>query len=376
MDFLLFGGSFDPPHQGHLELLSAALRETGARAIVMPSWQNPLKSASQAPAPDRLAMIELALKTLPAPLRRRVEVSRWELSRRRSFTAETLDHLKTARPNASFGLLIGSDSLAGFPKWRRCKDILSSATLVVGRRPGGRPAAPAGAKVRRLKGLFPPLSSTAVREALASGDEVPLPAGVSAYIRKRGLYDLDLHAWLAARLRAERYNHTLEVVRMARRLAHHHGLDAERARRAALLHDAGRSLKASDMPAYVRRRRVVVPHGAETARKNPLLLHAYVSADLARRRLGVDDPAVLSAIRNHTLGAPGMGPLDRLLYVADICSEDREFPSALRLRELAFEDLERAFRDAVNLKLRWALIQEGWLHPQGVALWNSLANHS
>ena len=67
-----------------------------------------------------------------------------------------------------------------------------------------------------------------------------------------------------------------------------------------------------------------------------------------------------------------MSRLERVLYVADSSSEDRAYSGAAALRRLAFEDLDRAFREAVYQKLRHALSRKAWLHPQSVSLWNSL----
>jgi len=138
---------------------------------------------------------------------------------------------------------------------------------------------------------------------------------------------------------------------------------------AALLHDAGRMLPIPKLIAAAKG----APLWAETARRDPILLHAYASEKLARRRFGVRDREVLLAVRRHTLGGKDMGPLDRLLYVADACSEDRRYPEAAALRKLAFEDLDAAFKRCVAQKLRHAVSDGRWLHPATVELWNSLA---
>jgi len=87
----------------------------------------------------------------------------------------------------------------------------------------------------------------------------------------------------------------------------------------------------------------------------------------------VSAPAVLSAIRKHTLGDVRMSRLDRLLYVADACSADRSHPGAAETRALAFSDLEEAFARCLSEKLAHALARRAWLHPTTIGLWNSLA---
>jgi predicted HD superfamily hydrolase involved in NAD metabolism len=127
------------------------------------------------------------------------------------------------------------------------------------------------------------------------------------------------------------------------------------------------------MAEYARKRRLKVPERDLTAALEPMLLHAHISEDLARREFGVEDEAVLSAIRKHTLGDLKMSALDKLVYVADACSADRTHPGAAETRALAFDDLDGAFERCLADKLEHALKRRAWLHPLTIALWNSLA---
>ena len=104
-----------------------------------------------------------------------------------------------------------------------------------------------------------------------------------------------------------------------------------------------------------------------------MLLHAYVSADLAQREFGVHDPEILSAIKHHTLGERRMSLLDKILYVADACARDRTHATSASTRALAFVDLDAALKRCVCEKLLHAVSREAWLHPFTVTLWNSLA---
>jgi predicted HD superfamily hydrolase involved in NAD metabolism len=83
-------------------------------------------------------------------------------------------------------------------------------------------------------------------------------------------------------------------------------------------------------------------------RQSPKLLHGPVAAELARRELGIDDEEVLEAVRAHTTGSPGMGPLALVLYVADKIEPARDYPSVGRLRTLAREDLRRAAEESLR----------------------------
>lgn len=191
-------------------------------------------------------------------------------------------------------------------------------------------------------------------------------------IRQRGLYGLALLTKLKSCLEESRYHHTLSVAKWAEELAVIHHEDPARARLAGLLHDAGRSVPIPRLPSYCRNRRLNVPAFATTARNAPLLLHAYASADLARRVFGVSDPAVLSAIAKHTLGGKTMTRFDRLIYVADATSPDRAYRGAAALRARAKRDLDGAFRACVKAKLDHARALGAWIHPLTEILWKSL----
>ena len=103
-----------------------------------------------------------------------------------------------------------------------------------------------------------------------------------------------------------------------------------------------------------------------------MLAHAWAGAALARKKYGVEDPEVLEAITLHATGAPGMGPLARLVYVSDLANQGRTFHEARLVRELAAVDFEAAFRAANYVKLVYAFAGGGWVHPLSVGLWNSL----
>ena len=147
------------------------------------------------------------------------------------------------------------------------------------------------------------------------------------------------------RLSAKRYGHTLRVAETAEDLARVHGLDPGRARLAALLHDAARELSPEEFLGLAGDWDLPV---GEPERESPKLLHGPVAAELARRELGVDDGEVLDAVRDHTTGRPGMGPLSLALYVADKIEPARDYPSVENLRRLAREDLRGAAAESLR----------------------------
>jgi predicted HD superfamily hydrolase involved in NAD metabolism len=155
----------------------------------------------------------------------------------------------------------------------------------------------------------------------------------------------EAEAFARSRLSNGRYEHTLRVADTAEDLALAHDLDANRARLAALLHDAARETGPEGFLELADKWRLQV---GDPERQSPKLLHGPVSAELARRELGIEDEEVLEAIRSHTTGRPGMGPLALVLYVADKIEPARDYPSVGRLRTLARENLYQAAEEALR----------------------------
>ncbi|MEE0801244.1 MAG: nicotinate (nicotinamide) nucleotide adenylyltransferase [Gemmiger sp.] len=128
MKILLFGGTFDPPHAGHMNNLRAAIELVRPdRAIVMPAGIPPHKQASATPGSVRLAMCACFRAVDPC-----VEISGWEIERGgRSYTYHTLTMLAERWPAAERYMTVGSDMLETFQRWYRWQDLLRLATLVV-----------------------------------------------------------------------------------------------------------------------------------------------------------------------------------------------------------------------------------------------------
>lgn len=195
MRLLLFGGTFDPPHLGHMGLLQNAIRAVEpALVLVIPAAVPPHKRASATPTGLRLAMCACF-----APLFARLTVSDIEIGREGpSYSYDTLLELRRLYPGGDFYLTVGGDMLTGFTSWHRWRDLLAMATLVAQGRGEGeadlrRAAAEleaAGGRVIIAPGPVLPLSSTQIREGLAAGEDlyrlIPPPANEIA--REHGLY--------------------------------------------------------------------------------------------------------------------------------------------------------------------------------------------
>jgi len=370
---IIYGGSFDPPHKGHTALAAAALRQLAPSALYfVPGFHTPFKDLRPVPFADRAALLRAALGAAGLAGRKEIKISSFEADLGRVvYSWETVEYFRRLHPGSPLYFLMGSDCLAGFKTWRRSRSILKRARLLAGLRPGYAMSSAAGTTFTPLAGHFPEAASSDIRAALFLGEkpEQVCPA-VLALLKKKKLYLGRERELLAKLITPARLAHSVETARLALRLAPAAGLPQQKAALAALLHDCAR-----DLPAAALRRLAKGPREArlsETAAKAPVLLHAWAGAVLAGRRFGVKDPEVLEAAALHATGAPGMGPLARLVYICDVANQGRSFPGAALVRELAFRDLGAAFLAANYVKLVYAFSGDGWVHPLSVALWNSL----
>lgn len=192
MKIALFGGSFDPPHLGHLAFARFMLDALAPdRLLWLPAgrqWQKP--DQVMAAGVHRAAMIRRLVGDEP-----RFIVDDRELHRRGpSFTADTLREFAGQNPGAELMFLIGQDQYARLPSWYQVETVVALATLVVVPRAGEAVVTPPGLPSHRLQVLdLPdiPLSSTAVRDAIAQGEDISPMVGaeVASYIASHRLYE-------------------------------------------------------------------------------------------------------------------------------------------------------------------------------------------
>lgn len=198
-----FGGTFDPPHRGHLAVALAAANQFGlGRVLLAPAGRQPLKpEGSHASFAQRLAMVRLLAEADP-----RLEASTADAPRDDGRPNYTVDTLRTLRAREGAGrqnpdelfVVVGADSLAHLREWHSPDELLALAEWIVVSRPGldldgiVADVVPAGARqhIHLLRGVDEPVSATEVRARLRAGlacDELLLPA-VARYIREHGLY--------------------------------------------------------------------------------------------------------------------------------------------------------------------------------------------
>ena len=171
------------------------------------------------------------------------------------------------------------------------------------------------------------------------------------------------------RLSEKRYQHTLNVKKMAVKLARRYGVQEEKAALAALLHDAAKEIPKEEMKALMAQ----YPQYAEGGESRPVpVWHGVCAAILARTEWGVTDEAVLSAIACHTAGKPGMTKLDKVVYLADMTSKERDWPGVNKLRKLEMKDLDAAMLAALKQTNDFVLSQGKPLDPMSKAAYDDI----
>ncbi|GAB6173315.1 bis(5'-nucleosyl)-tetraphosphatase (symmetrical) YqeK [Paradesulfitobacterium aromaticivorans] len=166
---------------------------------------------------------------------------------------------------------------------------------------------------------------------------------------------------LAARsLSAARYCHTLGVAALAEDVAQRHGLDPAKARFAALVHDLAKEIPIEYQLRLARRWQILNYPEDEQA---PAVLHGPLAAYWLKHYYGLKDEEVLAAVAHHTLGYPGMSPLEMLIYSADLLEPNRKFPHVDSLRQALYDNIEQGTLACVEHTLNYLNEGKRLIHP-------------
>ena len=369
----IFGGTFNPPHLGHI----TAAREAFAllsldRMLLIPAGLPPHKElpAGSPTAAQRLEMTRLAAEA--TELGDRVEVLDLELRREgRSFTSDTLTALKARYPEDELWLLMGTDMFLSLHTWHEPGKILALASIAAFGRAAGdgellfsrqREALMKAYPQANIRTLSIPgvveVSSTELREKLlrGAGAELLAPA-VYGCILREGLYHTDadlkhlpleqLRPVALSYLKHKRIPHVLGTEQEAVRLAERYGADVEKARVAALLHDCTKKLSMEEQLALCTKYAIQLDELEQKALK---LLHSKTGAAIARDVFGVDDE-IYSAIWYHTTGHANMTKLEKIIYLADYIEPTRDFPGVDELRNVCYEDLDKGLLKGLEMTI-------------------------
>ncbi len=371
MNIGIYGGTFDPPHWGHITAARAAMEQLGLdKLVLIPDRVPPHKALPEGSASPEQRLEMAALAT--AELGRRAEVSDRELRRSGpSYTSDTLAELRREHPEDTLWLLMGSDMFLSLQTWHAPEEIMALARIAPFSREAEDESAAFAAQQSRLERAYGAqirivqnpevreLSSTEVRAALAAGRGSDLlPPAVYGYVLREHLYGThkaltgltpdELRPIALSYLKPKRMPHVLGTEQEAVRLVRRYGGDETQARIAALLHDCTKKLDMAQQLALCEKYGIMLDELEQKALK---LLHSKTGAAIARDVFGVED-AVYDAILYHTTGKPDMTRLEKIIYLADYIEPTRDFPGVDELRKTVYEDLDKGLLMGLTMTIQ------------------------
>ncbi len=371
MNIGVYGGTFDPPHWGHITAARAAMEQLKLdRLVLIPDRVPPHKVLPEGSASpeQRLEMATLAA----AELGKRTEVSDRELRRDGpSYTSDTLAELRREHPEDTLWLLMGSDMFLSLQTWHAPEEIMALARIAPFSREVEDESETFAAQQSRLERAYGAqiqivqnpevreLSSTEVRAALAAGRGSDLlPPAVYGYVLREHLYGThkaltgltpdELRPIALSYLKPKRMPHVLGTEQEAVRLVRRYGGDETQARIAALLHDCTKKLDMAQQLALCEKYGIMLDELEQKALK---LLHSKTGAAIARDVFGVED-AVYDAILYHTTGKPDMTRLEKIIYLADYIEPTRDFPGVDELRKTVYEDMDKGLLMGLTMTIQ------------------------
>jgi nicotinate-nucleotide adenylyltransferase len=252
-----------------------------------------------------------------------IEINNSESS---NYTIDTIHKINKDYPSAELFLLVGNDMYDSLDTWKDSKELIKLITPVLLPR-------------EKVK-----ISSTEIRDLLPKrkGNEYISKDNYALIIKHRYYKAKPNFKWLReeahSMLDTKRIPHVDATEEAATKLAKHWNTSVDDAREAAILHDITKRLDFQQNMCIIRSCGLATDWICTSDEK---ILHAITGAEIVRSRFGASD-AVANAIRRHTTGSKGMTTLDKIIYVADYIEATRIFPEVEELRQLAYENLDKA----------------------------------
>ncbi|GHT08405.1 phosphohydrolase [Endomicrobiia bacterium] len=177
--------------------------------------------------------------------------------------------------------------------------------------------------------------------------------------------------YLSENLSPKKLEHSYNVAILAAELASKHNLDIVRVRTAGLLHDCAKFMTDEEFIDFFKKRDKTLKYFKKNVIKfSPHLLHSFAGEIIAKEKFKIKNRDTLNAIKNHTLGRKNMHAIEKIIFVADCVSYDRKLEDAKRIRNLAKNDLNKAFFEVLTKKIEHIIDKGMWLCPKIIDTWN------
>ncbi len=369
----IFGGTFNPIHNGHVKMITHVLNNALAdNVIVVPANIPPHKTSYNLASPEhRIKMCQLAVKDINNVTVSDIEINRGE----KSYTIDTLLSLKDDYRHLS--LICGGDMIKTFTSWYRYTDILKICNIIAFKRcgiidyefsKGVENIKKAGGNIVVCDVDILDVSSTEIRNGLLEQKNLDnvVPSAVLAYIDEHKLYSdicLDFEKYkdiIKPMLTESRYIHSLEVAKEAKRLAIKYGADANKAYLAGLLHDILKTSSEQMQLQTLNQFGIILTDIEKNSKK---LWHAISGAAYVKYVLKIEDNEIIDAIRYHTTARADMTLLDKILYLADFTSADRDYDDVDVMRRLVDESMQSALQYALEYTINDLKDKGAQIHP-------------
>lgn len=174
-------------------------------------------------------------------------------------------------------------------------------------------------------------------------------------------------------LSPKRFQHTMNVKNLAVRMAQHYGVDTEKTALAAILHDSAKELPRTEL-LQIMQDNAIIKKGTQN-RPEPVW-HGICAAILAKTQWNVQDEEILSAIACHTTGKENMSKLDKILFLADMTSAERDYPGVEELRSLEMRNLDKAMIQALKMTISFVEQKNAAADPESAKALAWLQTHS
>ena len=337
---LIFGGSFDPVHKGHIDSCNSAIAKVDPDlTIIIPNKIPPLKSTlhASASARDRLNMCKLAFSNMG-----NLKISSFELrqtSNAPSYTYKTIQYLLKKYSEAKLYLLVGYDRYCDFNKWKNYKYILNHVTLVVGIR--NTNTLDLKDDKKSIPVLFPSVNISSAELRLKPNKEY-MTEPVINYINENGLY-AENH--IRNLMSEYRFNHTLRVAKTAMQIARAVApKKVKKAYIAGMYHDVAKEFNETTILSMVKNYDKKLYPAVHT-------LHGICSAMYIKDNFYINDEEILDAIRNHVIPQMECSTLSMILYCADKLEPGRTVNDVKNRRKklsIVKKDLKKGFKLLYN----------------------------
>ncbi len=363
MAIAIYGGTFDPFHLAHKNIVKSLLKSQKFSAVyVIPAGISPHKGDVEIQfSTYRYMMARLALAKYDD-----VIVSDYEIKKESiSYSIDTIRYFyeSVLEEDEEIYFVLGSDSLMQIETWYKPAEIMSEVILYVALRPGGERSVELERQQKHLENKYRariqyfenkpmPISSTVIRNKIKAGDleSIEVPKKVKAFIMTHFLYqDSPIEIFSSEQINQlrkyerqlmhfmtpERLTHSLNVMYEAVRLARRFGVSPWSAAVAGILHDVAKEQDYKKFPSVLERL-------DEETLANKSIVHGPVGASFVRAYFHVEEPAILDAIYYHSTLSPVPTDLEKIVFLADKTEPGRDFTDLAEIRQMAQLDLNRA----------------------------------